>query len=154
MTFDLLVQASGRSGRSSKGGDVVIQVYNPEHYAIINASKQNYLRFFKQEMKFRSMGKYPPYRYFISFIAQDKEKDKAFNEALRVKNYLLSKGEMDILGPSDILKHQDYYRFRLLYRGSDLEKMKMFASMIYEDRKSNKNQVRLVIDINPLNLEE
>ena len=53
-TFDLLSQVSGRSGRSKKEGDVIIQTYNPDHFAITLASKNDYLSFYTEEMKNRS----------------------------------------------------------------------------------------------------
>ncbi|MBQ2478276.1 MAG: primosomal protein N' [Erysipelotrichales bacterium] len=153
MTFDLLVQASGRSGRR-KEGCVVVQVMEADHYAISLAVKQDYLAFFRREMKFRKLGQYPPYTYFISFIAEDPDQDKAYDEAVFVKNWFREKGETGLLGPSDILKHQDYYRFRVLYRGKDLEKMKELTRELYQYRREHKDHIRLVIDINPIGLEE
>ena len=153
MTFDLMVQASGRSGRA-KEGNVVVQVMDADHYAIRLAAKQDYLAFFSREMKFRKLGKYPPYSYFISFIAEDADREKAYREAVFVKDWFREKGEKDLLGPSDILKHQDYYRFRVLYRGRDLERMKELTRELYQFRREKKDHIRLVIDINPTGLEE
>ena len=59
-TFQLLTQAAGRAGRDVKPGDVVIQTYRPEHYSIVTAAKQDYESFYRQEMVFRRLMKYPP----------------------------------------------------------------------------------------------
>ncbi len=154
MTFDLLVQASGRSGRSNKGGEVYIQVYNPRHYGIRLAAAQDYLNFFKQEMHYRHLGNYPPYSYFISFISQDKDENNAYNNSRSIKEWFAANGVTDILGPADILKRQDYYRYRLLYRGKDLTKMKELVNKLYEYRRENKQNDRLIIDVNPWGIDE
>ena len=52
-TFQLLTQAAGRAGRGNLPGDVVIQTYNPEHYSIVAAAKQDYEMFFEQEIAYR-----------------------------------------------------------------------------------------------------
>ena len=64
-TFQLLMQTAGRSGRGEKKGSVIIQTFNPEHYAITLASKHDYIDFFKQEMEVRRKLSYPPYYYLI-----------------------------------------------------------------------------------------
>ena len=64
-TFDLLTQVSGRAGRADKKGEVMIQTYNPEHYAIKLAQSQDYESFYRKEMQVRHQGNYPP--FFILF---------------------------------------------------------------------------------------
>ena len=59
-TFQLLTQAAGRAGRGLKPGHVVIQTYQPDHYAIRYASAQDYGGFFREEMHFRRLAGYPP----------------------------------------------------------------------------------------------
>ncbi|MCL5116069.1 MAG: primosomal protein N', partial [Firmicutes bacterium] len=60
-TFQLLVQAGGRSGRGEVPGRVVIQTYNPEHYAIHHAYRHDYAAFYEEEIRFREATHYPPY---------------------------------------------------------------------------------------------
>ena len=59
-TFQLLTQAAGRAGRGKRPGEVVIQTYQPEHYAITAAANQDYQTFYGHEMLFREMMHYPP----------------------------------------------------------------------------------------------
>ncbi len=59
-TFQLLTQVAGRSGRRDKAGEVIIQTYNPQHYAIESASQQNYIRFATEELGYRKKLYYPP----------------------------------------------------------------------------------------------
>ncbi len=68
MTYDLLEQASGRSGRGEYKGEVIIQAYDPNHYAIQCAAHHDYLSFFQQEMQYRHLTGYPPYRYLVSMV--------------------------------------------------------------------------------------
>jgi len=152
-TFDLLVQASGRSGRSGKEGKVILQVYNPEHYAVKLAAKQAYKGFFIRESKFRKLGQYPPYTYLISLTAYDKDEDKAYKEIRKVREFFSDKN-VDVLGPSDILKQADYYRYRVIIRGKNLEEMKEYCRQLYQLRREERRNVRLVIDINPLGLDQ
>ena len=59
-TFQLLTQAAGRAGRAGKPGDVVIQTYRPEHYAVQAAAAQNYELFYSHEINYRRLLHYPP----------------------------------------------------------------------------------------------
>lgn len=59
-TFQLLTQAAGRSGRGKEKGSVIIQTYNPEHYSIRLSAEQDYEGFYKEEIRFRSIMRYPP----------------------------------------------------------------------------------------------
>jgi primosomal protein N' (replication factor Y) len=59
--FQLIVQAAGRAGRASEAGQVIIQAYNTDDYAIQAAAAQDYEAFYKQEIAFRKMMKYPPF---------------------------------------------------------------------------------------------
>ena len=59
-TFQLLTQAAGRAGRSCRPGDVVIQTYQPDHYAVTTAAAQDYEAFYRQEMAYRRLMGYPP----------------------------------------------------------------------------------------------
>ncbi|RVU54765.1 primosomal protein N' [Anaerosphaera multitolerans] len=72
-TFELLTQVSGRAGRSQKGGDVVIQSYNPDNYSIVYASNTDYENFYKRELKIREQYNYPPFSKLINvnFSSED-----------------------------------------------------------------------------------
>ena len=75
-TYQLLTQVSGRAGRHEKPGKVIIQTYNPTHYAIEDVQKNDYLTFYHKEMQFRKLGKYPPYYYLINFTIAHKNMKK------------------------------------------------------------------------------
>lgn len=67
-TFQLLVQAAGRAGRGSAPGEVVIQTYDPEHYSIKTAAKQDYQAFYREELEFRDRMGYPPVENMLAVL--------------------------------------------------------------------------------------
>ncbi|WP_036728933.1 primosomal protein N' [Peptoniphilus mikwangii] len=60
-TFELLTQVSGRAGRSNKGGDVIIQTYEPDNYSIVYSKNADYERFYNKEIGYRKEFNYPPF---------------------------------------------------------------------------------------------
>lgn len=72
-TFQLLVQVAGRAGRGEKPGEVVIQTYQPDHYAIAGAATQDYRAFFAQEFERRKAGLYPPFTMMARFLCEARE---------------------------------------------------------------------------------
>jgi primosomal protein N' (replication factor Y) len=114
-TFQLLVQAAGRAGRADRPGEVVIQTYRPEHYAVQCAASQDYRRFMGAELDYRAAAGYPPVMHLMS--VQLASKDEALlTRAAQVYGLLLSE-EADragalCIGPADasVYKVQDYFR--------------------------------------------
>jgi len=72
----------GRAGREGDEGNVIIQTYNPDHYAIIDSSKQDYDLFYNQEVALRKMLKYPPFCdiILISFSGKNLSQVKNISE--------------------------------------------------------------------------
>ena len=121
-TFELLTQVAGRAGRAEKEGEVLIQTYNPDHYAIQLAQTQDYERFYGYEMRVRHAGNYPPYFYTVLVSVASKKEQNAAREAFRIKRYLLQHlgQETIILGPSPSaisrVKNQYYYQILVKYK--------------------------------------
>lgn len=119
-TFQLLTQVSGRTGRHEKTGEVVIQTYSPEHYAIQLAKTQNYELFFKQEMLIRHQAGYPPYFYLALIQISHEDLMEAKNYAIKVSEWLRTKlsFNVSIIGPttSSISRMQNRYRFQCLIK--------------------------------------
>lgn len=89
-TFQLLVQVAGRAGRGEDPGEVVIQSYQPEHYAIHAAASQDYRAFFSQEFQRRKNDLYPPFTMMARFLCEDKEMPSALATAEAIKERILS----------------------------------------------------------------
>ncbi|MCU6760761.1 Primosomal protein N' [uncultured Roseburia sp.] len=113
-TFQLLTQAAGRAGRGSKPGEVVIQTYQPEHYSIQAAKKQDYQGFFEQEIAFRSLMRYPPvWNLLVIHISSPKEEEAAaLAELLKGRILDMNIRFLQIIGPADpaVAKVNDIYR--------------------------------------------
>ncbi len=153
-TFQLLAQVAGRSGRGQKTGRVIIQTYNPTHYAIELSKNHNYLGFFNKEMQIRRALSYPPYFYMTSIKVMSKDYECARDESTRIGN-LLRKDLSDsiILGPTvcSVFKLNNAYRFNIIikYKRDDnlyptLEKIQNYYK--------NVHNVKIDIDFNPINI--
>ena len=149
-TFDLLMQASGRSGRSEDAGRVVLQVYEPDHYAVQCAVQQNYESFFVNEMRFRHAGQYPPYTYMISLTVIGRSQKEADETAGILKGHLQNEAYKTI-GVIALLKIQDRFRSRILLKGKDLDVMRRDVRRALEDPQVSPKHVR--VDVNPMTLD-
>lgn len=119
-TFQLLTQVSGRAGRHDKLGEVIIQTYTPEHYAIELAKSQEYEPFYEREMFLRRRSNYPPY-YFVALIQLSHEDVMMAAEyASRVADWLRGNlsNQVTIIGPTtaSIARLQNRYRYQCLIK--------------------------------------
>ncbi len=149
-TFDLLNQVSGRSGRGEKSGEVVIQTYNPNHYAIVLAKENNYLGFFEAEMKNRKLLGYPPYFYMVLIRIKGKDYNIVSMESKKIKEYLLSRLKISILGPSvgNPFRINSIYRFQILLKYKNEDNLYMVLEDLLEHYKTN-TKISIDIDFNP-----
>ncbi len=150
MTFDLLCQASGRSGRGSKSGKVILQVFDDQHYSIQTALHHDYQSFFLKEMQYRHLAQYPPYTYLANLLFIHADEKASMMLAHQIKEELEFLG-FKVLGPSSLLKVKDQYRYRLCIKSKDLEKLQKVVYEIFQ--KYRKHKVALSIDMNPLTMD-
>lgn len=153
-TFSLLNQVLGRSGRGNKEGKVLIQTFNPEHYAIAYTKNHDYLGFYNEEMKIRKILKYPPYYYICSIKIISKDYNLASKSSYDVVNYFKQniKNEI-ILGPSvcNVFKLNNNYRFQIIIKYKDVNNILEYLTNI-EHHYFNKKDIKVEIDFNPLKL--
>lgn len=152
-TFQLLCQVAGRSGRGKKAGTVVIQTYNPHHYAIEFAAKHDYISFYQHEMIYRQAAKYPPYCHLVSLLIQSTKEEELHLAANDMKNYLVNHlSDAVVLGPapSMIYKMNDIYRKRILIKFTKSQSIYESLQFIndYYNRKQ-KGKVSVICDFNP-----
>lgn len=153
-TFQLLNQVSGRSGRDLLEGEVIIQTYNPTHYAIVCSKNYDYEDFYNKEMIIRKQLMYPPYYYLIGLKVISNDYDKLKDEANKIKKYL-DKNVKDIiiLGPSiaNPFRINNKYRLQIIikYKKDELiNKNLVFLQQHYIDNRD----IKLEIDFNPTKL--
>lgn len=153
-TFQTLVQVAGRAGRE-ENGNVIIQTYNPDHYAIIEAQKQDYDLFYNQEISLRKMLKYPPFYDIILISFSGKNLDKIKNISSLVHKRLLSvqNDNMSIYKPvpSPVDKIQNNYRWRIIIKSSKVtSKVLDIINYAINDEKIKKSkEIKITVDINP-----
>lgn len=147
-TFSLLSQVAGRSGRSSKTGEVIIQTYNPTHYAIECVKNHDYLDFFNKEMNIRRRLNYPPY-YYVTYIRVSGKDDKiCYKESLKIARILQKYLDKTIiLGPSpcNVFKINNTFRYGITLKYKKQDNLKEILNRIIDVYKSNR---LIVIDLN------
>ncbi len=150
-TYSLLSQVAGRSGRSSKQGKVLIQTFNPDHYAISYVKRHDYLGFYKEEMVIRRKLGYPPY-YFLCYIKiSGRDSKYIYQEALKIKQSLdCSLEHTTILGPTSlpIFRVNNIYRYGIILKYKREDKLRSELSHIKNHYKTN-SKVRIDIDFSP-----
>lgn len=151
-TFELLTQVSGRSGRGVEDGEVIVQSFDTGHYSLEYARRQDYVGFYREEMKMRKVLKYSPYYYIVVVSVLSKDYKEGMREARKVGEYLRSKldGEAIVLGPAmaNVFKMNNVYRYKctVKYRKSDkLEEVLTFIDGIYRDNV----RVSIEVDVGP-----
>lgn len=152
-TFQLLMQTAGRSGRGEKNGSVIIQTFNPEHYAITLASKHDYIDFFKQEMEVRRKLSYPPYYYLIYIKVIGKDYNKISIESNKIASILTRElKNSKILGPTtcSVFKLNGLFRFGIIIKYKKEKKMEEVLQSLVNHYKGNQT-VKVDIDVNPNN---
>ena len=151
-TFMLITQTAGRAGRGEKPGTVLVQCYNPSHYAVKNGLRQDYDGFYAEEIEYRRQLCYPPFSRLIKLTFQhDKEetaRELAENFIDKFRRAFEGGSLPVILGPSPaiISRWQNKYRFVALIKAADLAPVCGFL------REENLHlDENAIIDIDPLN---
>ncbi|MBU0437372.1 primosomal protein N' [Staphylococcus succinus] len=154
-TYQLLTQVAGRAGRHEKEGEVIIQTYNPEHYAIKDVQDNDYTAFFQKEMNYRKIGKYPPYFFMINFTIAHKDMKKVMEASKHIHKVLLQHltEKALVLGPSPaaLSRINNEYRFQILVKYKNepaLHEALKYLDDYYHDLYL-KDKLSLRIDINP-----
>lgn len=127
-TFQLLTQAAGRAGRGEEPGEVVIQTYDPEHYCIRTAAKQDYVSFYQEEIEYRAIAGYPPKMRMLSIHGACRQEDHLQMAMDYLKKFIrrvTAKEEIRIFGPADesIARIQDVYRKVIYLKGNSAKEL-------------------------------
>ncbi|KRN88581.1 primosomal protein N' [Ligilactobacillus ceti] len=155
-TFQLLTQVSGRAGRADKKGEVIVQTYNPEHYAIQWAQAHDYESFYRKEMQVRHLLGYPPYYFTIKITVSGNDQlsaSKKIHEIYRELQTVLSKDAL-MLGPTpqQIMRINNRYYFQLVIKYKFEKNLEQYLkNLLVKSQTDEKAGIKLVIDRNPLN---
>jgi primosomal protein N' (replication factor Y) len=125
-TFQLLTQVAGRAGRGLLGGRVILQTYQPEHYAIRAAAKHDYATFYEQELLLRKELGYPPFRRLARLVFRHTSESSAHSESERLAAKLrhsiaANNVHADLIGPVPcfFLRRRGEYRWQIVVRAAD-----------------------------------
>lgn len=151
-TFQLLTQVAGRAGRGEKPGRVLVQSYDPSHYAITHASRHDYEAFVAEELRWREELAYPPYAYLALMRFESQSESRAFRVASSVADDLRrGASELSVLGPaaSPIARIKSLWRFQVLVKSADrrLLHAALSAAPRYDDP-----QTRQILDVDPISM--
>ena len=162
-TFQLLTQAAGRAGRGVELGDVIIQTYNPEHYAVLTSKEQNYENFYEQEITYRMLMSYPPIWNLLVIICTSEQEQQlgyvADKMAKRLRNHIdteevFKDEQMQLIGPADaaIAKVNDIYRKVIYIKTKEYQNLVLLKERMeyyVQDNKDFQN-VSVQFDFNPM----
>ncbi|MDA1035430.1 MAG: primosomal protein N', partial [Chloroflexi bacterium] len=126
-TFQLLTQVAGRAGRGNERGNVIIQSYEPEHYAVQAAARQDYRGFYNREIELRRAHGNPPITRLVRLLFGHTQPNQARNEALRMASALRRAARewdisnVDVVGPAPGYppRVRGAWRWHLFVRGAD-----------------------------------
>lgn len=156
-TFQLLTQVAGRAGRADKAGEVLVQTYNPDHYAIRFAQKQDFEGFYAYEMKIRQKMGYPPYYYTVGITLSHQEEQEAVRKAYDVFKGL--KGHLSdnvrFLGPTPkpIARTHNTFHYQIIIKYRFEEQLETALNALLEwTQKPENKQLRVTIDNEPQNM--
>jgi len=151
-TYSLLNQVSGRSGRSSKPGKVIIQGFNITHYSIVKASLNDYEGYYKEEMNIRKKLNYPPYYNLALLKIISKDDNLCTIESDKIHKYLLKNlnNNIIVLGPSwaNMPKYNNKYYMQIIIKYKKYNDILPSIKFINEKYKLN-NNVNIDIEIDP-----
>ncbi|MDD5383229.1 MAG: primosomal protein N', partial [Candidatus Margulisbacteria bacterium] len=152
-TFQLLTQVAGRAGRHHLPGKVIIQTYNPEHYAIRAAAQHDYEEFYKQEIEFRKELNYPPFSRLISLLISGADEKKVAKVSEDLGKFLNKRLKTAVLGPAAaaIPRLRGQWRYRILLKGDDLGQLRRAIAETLE-KAVVPVDVKIAIDVEPMSL--
>jgi primosomal protein N' (replication factor Y) len=157
-TFQLLTQVAGRSGRGSEPGEVIVQAFHCEHYAIETAARQDFAAFYEKESRFRRIMKYPPFVALANLVVQAGTPESGVKRVRVVAQVLgeVAGDGMQVIGPSvaPIARLKGRYRYQVLVKSPSKRRLsdalnEAAAVLAGRGLASSKD---LVIDIDPVTL--
>ena len=161
-TFQLLTQVAGRAGRGTSPGRVVLQCWRPEHYALQFACTQDYTGFYEQEIEYRKLMGYPPFKDLTQILVSDAEEEKATRTADAIATVLKQRAAREptekkprVLGPAaaPIEKLRGMYRIQIIIKSDPGVSVAPILEDCFETiEKMRITAVRIHVDVDPLSL--
>lgn len=157
-TFQLLTQAAGRAGRGREKGEVVIQTYSPEHYAIVTASNQDYHAFYEEEISYRTLMGYPPVEQLMLILTFGEDEALVETACKYLKQYAerVNQKHAVVIGPTSpyVGKVNDVYRKVIYIKHAEYEILVQMKDKLekYIEVNPGFQKLRIQFDFNPMNI--
>src|SRR5579863_1962587 len=156
-TFQLLTQVAGRAGRGRFPGEVLIETYYPEHYAIQHAVDQNYSAFFDREIYFREVMHYPPFIALANVLVRDRKIENAIRWSRAIAAYFDSRkhDELRVLGPAAaaLSKLRRDFRFQILLKSPNRKLLgKILEGCLNFCALKQIPETAVIVDVDPISL--
>ena len=154
-TFQILTQVAGRAGREKLKGQVIIQTYNPDNFAIQCAKNQDYKEFYETEIALRQQLMYPPFKDIILINFNGLLENEIKKVSLEVYKYLMENLNLDEFKvmkpmPSPIDRIQNHIRWRMIVKGNmTADANQVFNNCLKLIYDKNYKNTRVTIDVNP-----
>lgn len=161
-TFQLLTQSSGRAGRGSKDGKVIIQTFNEENEVIQNTVTGNYEEYYRKEMELRKILNYPPFGRLIIIVVSSEEEEELEKKAKKFYNILMAGlnigtnpgGNEFVSEPfkAPIYKINGRYRYQIFikFNRENITKVKNVIRKAMNEYKEKK--IRISVDVDPVSM--
>ncbi|MBN2369065.1 MAG: primosomal protein N', partial [Vicinamibacteria bacterium] len=151
-TFQLLTQVAGRSGRGNLAGEVILQSYLPDHYALRFACDQDYAGFFEHEMAFRRTMDYPPRVALVNMIVRSTRLVEAQRAAREIAQELRKKAgrSLRVLGPAaaPLSRLREEHRWQILIKGRRSAMRDAVRSALTR-RSGDMQWAGVIVDVDP-----
>ncbi len=156
-TFQLLTQVAGRAGRGGLPGEVLVETFYPEHYAIQMAARQDYTAFFEKELEFRRLLHYPPFVALASLLVRDAKLEQAIKWSRELGAFfepMESRG-IKVLGPAaaPLARLKREYRFQFLFKSRERRTLnRVLAEGLAFCARKEIPERAIVLDVDPVSL--
>ncbi len=158
-TFQILTQVAGRAGRGNKDSRVIVQTFNPEHYAVTTACDHDYQSFISRELAYRRLNRYPPFAGLVRLVFSDEDEQRALDVArgcavtLQELGLAHQQGAVHFMGPAEAPLHKlrGQFRYHLLLKGPDAEAVRRPTDALIE-RLGDTGSTAVVVDIDPTDM--
>ena len=161
-TFQLLAQVAGRAGRGERPGRVILQTYTPEHFIIDAARRQDFARFYADEIKYRRDLVYPPFCRMTQLLISGRDpartaqvaRDLGRRATTTAAQLAPRRRGLHVLGPVEAAMHRvaGQYRWQILIRGPSARGLNQFVNQLLfgEGPRYEKRGVKVIVDVDPL----
>jgi len=156
-TFQLLTQVAGRAGRGELAGEVLVETYYPEHYAIQFAVQQDYVSFYEKEAHFRRMLHYPPFTALATVLVRDRKIENAIRWSKALETYFapFENRGVKILGPAaaPLARLRKDYRFQFVLKSPRRSALAQALSGALDFCAAKKiPDTAVIVDVDPTSL--